>query len=890
MLCLREIAMRSTGEELAQAASTYLGQQRRRSTRLDQTSPLIIRGVDLLGQPFEERTAAQNLSFQGCRYASKHHLPKNTWVTLEAPSGDSHGQAVCVRARVAWIQRPRTLRELFQVGVELEKARNIWNVEFPPSDWTSEQPPELSIVRAASRDEGRPESGKGVLLEDYLRRAAVFTTQDPAVLESGEWNEASGTLMGQLRQEVLRQSRELMAETCAETEELISDRIGMLKSELQDSQAASAKAFHEQWMEAKQEVASSVGHDVAVQLANFRHEMKGTVAAEWAEKLSHAELALSQWQTEAEALRKEVRANIETNLTRSDERFDEKLLEIRRELETALNSKAAETKIAEDDEEQTSSAALNVRAEFDSAGKQWNELVENSIESAAQRFADRITNSSREVLRNSEQMLARHAADLQQAAGITAEAAHATLDEMNSALEHEISAAKNALKQIEESASTYAEYSQQLETASHDALEGLKSKLDSAVAGKFHEMQKRATELEVQFSEHADLILGQQVGEAVSRNRLEIEANTAAGLERIKTAIEEFAARAESAENMLQVHRERLRQLAEQTQREVAARLSAERALFEKNLDEHGGKKLEQWKEGLEAQTARAKSEALNALARKIESQLAALEERLAEKTEQSAESARERIDAELLRTTEKFQYEFEKIEANQLEKAEGKLAAVAEGQIQSATAEFRTAAEAAAATLGEMIVEADAKALARFSAEIEERTEQERAKLAFTGGSILQSIQTHAQTSFEHFQEQLAIKSDLSVQNTSDALAREIGLKTESLREESERMFAEWRLRLESSFAQAFEKNRENLEATANSVIEASIERLQQLSQKRINLASEAAEETVRQACANVFEAMAQKMREHVSAFEGSEPSSSVTQMDQQERRTSTQ
>jgi hypothetical protein len=113
------------GDEVAQAASTYLGEQRRRSTRLEQTSPVIIRGVDLLGQPFEERTAAQNLSFHGCRYASKHHLPKNTWVTLEVPSGETYGDAVCVRARVAWIERPQTLRDLFQVGVELEKGNNV---------------------------------------------------------------------------------------------------------------------------------------------------------------------------------------------------------------------------------------------------------------------------------------------------------------------------------------------------------------------------------------------------------------------------------------------------------------------------------------------------------------------------------------------------------------------------------------------------------------------------------------------------------------------------------------------------------------------------------------------------------------------------------------------
>ncbi|MGH7745491.1 MAG: PilZ domain-containing protein, partial [Candidatus Dormibacteria bacterium] len=114
-----------------------MGEQRRRSTRIEQTLPLIIRGVDLLGQPFEERTATQSLSFHGCRYASKHHLPKNTWITIEVPAGHAQKEPLNARARVTWIQRPRTLRELFQVGVELETGSNVWGIALPPEDWAS---------------------------------------------------------------------------------------------------------------------------------------------------------------------------------------------------------------------------------------------------------------------------------------------------------------------------------------------------------------------------------------------------------------------------------------------------------------------------------------------------------------------------------------------------------------------------------------------------------------------------------------------------------------------------------------------------------------------------------------------------------------------------------
>src|SRR5580700_11421461 len=102
--------------------------QRRRSERVFYSIPLTIRGIDLLGQPFEERSATVVLSRHGCRYASKHHLPPNTWVTLEVSQG---AELYNVRARVAWVQRPQSIREFFQVAVELESAGNIWGIELP---------------------------------------------------------------------------------------------------------------------------------------------------------------------------------------------------------------------------------------------------------------------------------------------------------------------------------------------------------------------------------------------------------------------------------------------------------------------------------------------------------------------------------------------------------------------------------------------------------------------------------------------------------------------------------------------------------------------------------------------------------------------------------------
>src|SRR6266436_3392389 len=109
--------------------------RKRRSTRIVQAVPLVVTGVDALGRPFMERTSSLIINCHGCRFQSKHYVLKNMWVKLEIPHPESGQVPRSVRGRVAWIQRPRTVRQLFQVALELEIPGNVWGIAFPPEDW-----------------------------------------------------------------------------------------------------------------------------------------------------------------------------------------------------------------------------------------------------------------------------------------------------------------------------------------------------------------------------------------------------------------------------------------------------------------------------------------------------------------------------------------------------------------------------------------------------------------------------------------------------------------------------------------------------------------------------------------------------------------------------------
>jgi hypothetical protein len=131
------------------------GTQKRRSTRIVQAVPITVSGVDALGQPFKERTTTVMVNCHGCKYQSKHYVPRNSIVTLEIPRVEPAFPPLIVAGHVVWVQRPRTVRELFQIGLEFETVGNAWGIAFPPEDWVpfteseaaaAESQPEIEVI------------------------------------------------------------------------------------------------------------------------------------------------------------------------------------------------------------------------------------------------------------------------------------------------------------------------------------------------------------------------------------------------------------------------------------------------------------------------------------------------------------------------------------------------------------------------------------------------------------------------------------------------------------------------------------------------------------------------------------------------------------------------
>jgi hypothetical protein len=127
-----------------------VGEDARRSTRVERSIPLIVFGQNRLGEPFVERTVSTSLNLHGCRYPSRHDYGVGSWVTLQVVGLEVEPKPPAVRARVRSVHTSQSSRELQQIGVELENPGNVWGIVTPPQDWMKVAGSNMAVAQFAT--------------------------------------------------------------------------------------------------------------------------------------------------------------------------------------------------------------------------------------------------------------------------------------------------------------------------------------------------------------------------------------------------------------------------------------------------------------------------------------------------------------------------------------------------------------------------------------------------------------------------------------------------------------------------------------------------------------------------------------------------------------------
>ncbi len=346
--------------------------RKRRSTRIVQAVPLVVTGVDALGRPFAERTSTLIINCHGCRYQSKHYVLKNMWVNLEVPHPEPGHPPRRVRGKVAWIQRPRTVRQLFQVALELEVPGNVWGIAFPPDDWFAfpEDQPLLSHAAAAGAEvtpgmsmaataSEMPlpliEAEPGVAGPDNLR---VFPAPASATDASLQLARQVARLLAEAKQQIQAAAREAAVQAVAAERRQAFEQWDHKYTELREEvsrETAHAVGVIQEESEtrartAQAAAAESLKNDLprwlAPQLEQLTHELTAALAREGAVQREQQEKQLSSAQDALQTLcaqAEEASAKLRTQAEQMESELAARLREAAQKAEEEVRQREAAT-------------------------------------------------------------------------------------------------------------------------------------------------------------------------------------------------------------------------------------------------------------------------------------------------------------------------------------------------------------------------------------------------------------------------------------------------------------------------------------------------------------------------------------------------------------------
>jgi len=226
-----------------------------------------VTGLDLVGQPFWERTATLVVNSHGCKFPSKQKLKTNSWVTLGVTDRKANRLLHSVQARVVCVQPPEARQGFFHIAVELEVPGNIWGITLPPGDWLPFRKPnplQISTTAAEPPTTARaPTASPASASQAELREVSpslggeVGTPSAPPVSEAQEQNQKmvreaasaavtaeTSRLLGELRTQLQEEAKKIVEGlAAAHTDQWVR----RAAEKLHEAQQASAKALHEQW-------------------------------------------------------------------------------------------------------------------------------------------------------------------------------------------------------------------------------------------------------------------------------------------------------------------------------------------------------------------------------------------------------------------------------------------------------------------------------------------------------------------------------------------------------------------------------------------------------------------------------------------------------------------
>ena len=875
--------------------------RKRRTTRIVQAVPLVVTGVDALGRPFVERTSSLILNCHGCRYQSKHYVLKNMWVTLEIPHPETGQPPRTVRGRVAWIQRPRTVRQLFQVALELEVAGNVWGIAFPPEDWFAfpegvHAPPVLDGVpelpplpsplepdtQSAMNDPELSQINGPASANDNLR---VFPSPASATDASLQLARQVARLVADARQQIQTAAQEAAsqavnaerrlsfdqweqkfaagrAEIANETTHAIEKLREETEKQSRETHAATAEALRAElprWLAPHLEQltrdltdrltqeALARRDEHAQQLEAARESLKSTCqqaeeTATWLK--TQAENAEVQIAARAETVARSLEATAET-VNAQREALEAKAAEIQLQVTSALSSAQ-------------SSWRAQVREEGEAAQAQLRERLQGTLAEVQDRAAGGLNEHLRSLVNQLQDETARHAAVLREAAQTAGQEWEKRLADMRDGLQEHAQKLESILSHTGEARRTLEQRAAELQST-QQTLSDFRAQLEEDVAHHRGELRRESQSLVEQVNARICSTFDEAAKNAMQQFDRQAQELIQPQITQAEEAIHRLAGGRSLVDAALTMQQDRIRTTADEAFAASLANFRENLGTVEQILRESSqsitGKSLGD----LESRVADLKHQVVDELQKSAEWYEKKAQTQIQNHSEKTVEQTFNQLREKARESSGVFAAELDHSSRSFLGHTHTQMEEVVRESFERARSLFAEAADTTAAAFIDEIQRTARQELGGYNEELRRSTAQERTGLA-------QQVNSEQEAFLKRFQESLGsvlqtrvVEAEKTVSESFAPLLERWKTMTDAHQQEMRRLY-------DRIGEQAAEQHKTRLEGVSNRWLLATVVSLDHQSREMISGIAASAEEKLRDACSQVFEGVGDSLRQRLS------------------------
>jgi hypothetical protein len=891
---------------------------KRRTARIVQAVPLTVTGVDALGRPFQERTSTLIINCHGARYQSKHYVLKNMWVTLEVPHNEAGREARSVRARVTWIQRPRTVRELFQIGVELEVSGNVWGIAFPPGDWfpfpESASAPKLEISVPSETSQISPEP------EDWstpeITPPAVVDGLEPVqdnvhVLPSPATVDAStqlarqvARLVAEAKHQIQSTARESATQAvAAETRPLLA-ALQTQMSEAADKSVAAAVAAH--FEKSRQETLERLESERETGMAAMLEKLSGEldIRLRQARQLIDAQLAEVESTRRAD-FEQQIQSQIQAAMQKLETlsgRMGENQDQVRAVMDQLRESSAkaaadeirlwqeqmdlrtadAQSRLAQMDQtarklsEQIAAATAIgevgwrgiLEADLTAASERWEEKMRLSLEDVSVRGAEQLAKNSEAFTRQIEHELQQRINSLGNAHLQVTAQAESALGTLRAAITKETAMGEAVISQFQQSVAQFeakrGEFSALLQAASEEwARRG-----EAMLEAQNGELARRAESAVAGMAQRLQPMLEAAGQDTIGRLASELELRLAPQIASAMETLGKLVADREQADKAVAEHQQRIWQISERGVGDTAARGKDILAQIEKEFAESARIASARWLAELETRATETSHSTFEALFKSADWYEKKIQTQMQTTLDKGLDQTSLRLREKAAEMSGLFASELDHYSRSYVEHAQGQMEENARDAAERASQQITEASDVATARFSERAAQLGGEQFDVYASKTKTAFEQSAAYLEAHTTQVRSKLESDARSFANEFQGALAQHAQQSLALGRQELGIQIDQAKDVLLMETQALEQQFQTSLNSQGAVAMDEHKQRLENASNSWLLTTVTKLNQQSENLILDLAETTEKKLKAVCGNVFSEMGETLRQRLAGL----------------------